>query len=211
MPFIAPYPRCGFVRNIILVGASYGGFMIRAYASKYPDNILGTVYVDSNSVYFFDRHPAVIRETEEARASLLMSAMPRWLIRRLAKSRFESRLEQLDESDVDEIIEMSITRKHMAASAKYARAFGSSVEHMRRVQYPSEIPAVVITRGLRDTHEPWTTSEREEDWRVGQKMLFAGVLQGSHIVATESQHEIPLDQPELVIQAVSALIARALP
>ena len=51
--------------NIILVGASYGGFMIRAYASKYPDNILGTVYVDSNSVYFFDRHPAVIRETGE--------------------------------------------------------------------------------------------------------------------------------------------------
>jgi len=44
----------GFDRNLILVGHSYGGFLIRFEAAEHPDAVRGLVFVDPFSVEFVD-------------------------------------------------------------------------------------------------------------------------------------------------------------
>lgn len=37
-------------RKLVLVGHSYGGFLIQAYANRYPAEVVGMAYVDANTV-----------------------------------------------------------------------------------------------------------------------------------------------------------------
>ena len=195
--------------NIILVGASYGGFMIRGFAAKYPVGIIGLVYVDSNSVYFFDKHPEIVVDLGKSTVPFLTEIAPRWLVRWIARKQVGSRIQDLDEDDVRTIIEMSTTRKHMSAAARYARGFPRSLEIVRESRPPSNIPVVVISRGLRDANDPWTTIEREEDWREGHRTLLDEVDDGQLVVADQSGHNIPLTQPEIVVDAVRTLVKKA--
>ena len=57
--------KLGLEKNLILVGHSYGGWLIRLIASMYPDNISGMVFIDPFStelvdilgVKYLDNHP----------------------------------------------------------------------------------------------------------------------------------------------------------
>lgn len=100
-------------------------------------------------------------------------------------------------------IEMSSTRKYVNAVVRYARGFPRSLETVRRSHPSRDIPVVVISRGLRDSHDPWTTVEREEDWRKGQRTLLGDSNDGQLIIATQSGHEIPLSEPDIVVDARS--------
>ncbi len=99
--------------KIILVGASYGGFVIRSFAAKYPMGIVGLVYVDANSVHFFDKHPEIVRELAASSVPTFVNMAPRWLVRRLARAQVGAWLRHLDEDDAPTIIEMSTSRKHL--------------------------------------------------------------------------------------------------
>jgi pimeloyl-ACP methyl ester carboxylesterase len=46
--------KLGLEKNLILVGHSYGGWLIRLIASMYPDNISGMVFIDPFSSEFVD-------------------------------------------------------------------------------------------------------------------------------------------------------------
>ncbi len=46
--------KLGLEKNLILVGHSYGGWLIRLIASMYPDNISGMVFIDPFSTEFVD-------------------------------------------------------------------------------------------------------------------------------------------------------------
>ncbi len=59
--------------RLILVGASYGGFFIKSFAAKYPSGVIGLVYLDANSLYFFDQHPDIVRKLETATVPLVLS------------------------------------------------------------------------------------------------------------------------------------------
>lgn len=196
-------------KNIILAGASYGGFMIRSFAAKYPAGIIGLVYVDPNTLYFFDKHPEIVQELEASRVPFLVKIAPRWLVRRFARNQVGQWLQHVDEDDARTIIAMSTTRKHLSAAARYARGFPRSLEIVRQSRPPSDIPIVVISRGLRDTHAPWTTIEREADWRKGHRTLLEGVDDSQLVVADQSGHEVPLAQPEIVADAIRTLVRKA--
>ena len=42
------------IRKLVLVGHSYGSFIIQAYQSMYPQNIVAIILADPNTVYFVD-------------------------------------------------------------------------------------------------------------------------------------------------------------
>jgi len=46
--------RLGLGKNLVLVGHSYGGWMIRLFASMYPEQVRGMVFVDPFSVELVD-------------------------------------------------------------------------------------------------------------------------------------------------------------
>ncbi|MCD9032052.1 alpha/beta hydrolase [Luteimonas sp. Y-2-2-4F] len=44
----------GLDRRVVLVGHSYGGYLVQLYANLYPDDVHGLVYVDANTVAGID-------------------------------------------------------------------------------------------------------------------------------------------------------------
>jgi len=46
-------------------------------------------------------------------------------------------------------------------------------------------------------------------WREGHRTLLEGVDDGQLVVADQSGHEIPLAQPEIVVDAIRTLMRKA--
>jgi pimeloyl-ACP methyl ester carboxylesterase len=59
------------------------------------------------------------------------------------------------------------------------------------------LPLVVIVRG----------KGRSPRWDVFQQQLLALSSQSSYTVATQSDHQIPVNQPEIVVSAIQQLVA----
>ncbi len=59
------------------------------------------------------------------------------------------------------------------------------------------MPLVVITRG----------KDRSARWEAFQQRLLALSTQSRQVIATESDHQIPVNQPEMVVIAIQQLVA----
>lgn len=195
--------RLGITDNLILVGASYGGFLIRLFAATYPESVRGLVYVDPNTVEFFDRYPDVVEKMATPERGF--NSAPAWLVRKIARKRLHPSTSVLTESDLDTLVTLMSTKKHRRAQTEFGRAFQATVDTLREVQVPRHIESLVITRGQRFDFYPWTTEEREQAWRSAHLGLLADVDRGTHWIAEESGHAISFEQPELIVDAVVSM------
>ena len=63
------------------------------------------------------------------------------------------------------------------------------------------VPLVVITRG----------KDRSARWEAFQQRLLALSTQSRHLIATQSDHQIPVNQPEIVVIAIQQVMAPRTP
>jgi hypothetical protein len=69
-----------------------------------------------------------------------------------------------------------------------------------------DMPLIVLSRGLpEDSSSAGRTGEDEH--RKDQAALVALSRVGKHIIAKRSGHHIPLDEPELVVDAIRDVVA----
>ena len=188
--------------RLVLVGASYGGFHARLYAARYPEPVIGLIYGDANSVYFFDKHPDIVEALEASTIPRYMKVVPRGLMRRVLTKRFRDEIETLNKEDARALAHLVTSKKHIRADLRKNQAFGTTVATMRSIENSRTIKTVVITRGQRYAQDPWTTQAREQDWRDGQKTFLEGVEDGLLVIAHESGHAVNFDQPDLIAEVV---------
>ncbi|MFZ2055648.1 MAG: alpha/beta hydrolase [Candidatus Aminicenantales bacterium] len=139
--------------NLILVGHSFGGWMIRLFASEHPDVVRGMVFVDPFTnefvdllgVKYLDNHP-------------MAGKIP------------------FDTSQPDKL-----TRIQRALVRMVGDGLGPKMEVMRKTSVPSGIPVVVMTSGLpflpkpeeqkawRLAHEQFTASIKGATLIVAEK------------------------------------------
>jgi pimeloyl-ACP methyl ester carboxylesterase len=79
------------------------------------------------------------------------------------------------------------------------------METMRGTSIPPGIPVVVIASGRRFL----TSEEEHEAWRLAQERLAASIEHATLVVAEESGHMIPAQQPDLIVEAVAAVVQRS--
>jgi pimeloyl-ACP methyl ester carboxylesterase len=69
------------------------------------------------------------------------------------------------------------------------------------------MPLVALAHGRPDPAPPgWPVEEDERLWRQLQRELAQLVPGGRLVIATESGHDIPQEQPELVLDAISDVV-----
>ena len=203
----------------ILVGHSFGGMLVRAFAAKYPADVAGLVLVDPLSPgewlnaspgparmlgrgVKLARRGAVLARIGVVRAALalLMSGgrrVPQW-IAKLSSGRGESVISRL----VGEVRKMppetwSIVRAHWCQPkgflglAAYLDSLPASSAEAAALSAPLAIPVIVLSAA---NSTPTQLEEREEWARRSPR--------GQHIIARKSGHWIQLDEPELVIEAI---------
>jgi pimeloyl-ACP methyl ester carboxylesterase len=170
----------GLNRDIVFVGHSYGGFLIRFEAAEHPESVRGLVFVDPFTVEFVDalgidycdNHP-------------MMGKLP-----------FDtSRPETLSKSQRAMIRMVGAPRSNLA----------EKIAVMRKAVVPEGIPVRVITSGT-----AWLPDPREvKAWRESHERFTASINGAHQVLAEKSGHMIPFSQPDLIISVVSEVVRMA--
>ncbi|MFN2565491.1 MAG: alpha/beta fold hydrolase [Gemmatimonadaceae bacterium] len=194
----------------VMVGASRGGLLVRAYLADYPDDVVGLVLVDPASE---DRLWTMLDGQAVLIASLtadqLRATLPRQPVRvprrraqtgtpfdRLPPELYQHRI-KLDERLIASVPE-TVTPDMVATAQERERVFLARLLESRSAsQHPlGERPTVVLSRG-----------DERDAGREGVHAALARLSTNSrHSVVAGAGHEIHLFEPAAVIQAVTDVV-----
>jgi len=167
----------GFDRDLILVGHSYGGFLVRFEAAEHPDTVRGVVFVDPFTVEFVD-----MLGIEYCNNHPMMGKLP-----------FDaSRPETLNKP------ERAMVRMVGAPGSNLAE----KIAVMRKAVVPEGIPVRVITSGIAFLPKP----EEQKAWRESHERLTASMKSAILVLAEKSGHMIPYSEPDLIVSVVSEVV-----
>jgi pimeloyl-ACP methyl ester carboxylesterase len=170
----------GLDRDLILVGHSYGGFLIRFEAAEHPDAVRGLVFVDPFTVEFVDalgidccnNHPMMGKLPFDTSQPETLSKLQRALVRMVGAPR---------------------------------RNLAEKVAVMRKAVVPDGVPVRVIASGTAWLPDP----EELKAWR-GALERFTATIKGAQLVRAEkSGHMIPFSQPDLLLSVISEVVRLA--
>jgi pimeloyl-ACP methyl ester carboxylesterase len=170
----------GLDRNLILVGHSYGGFLIRFEAAAHPEAVLGLVFVDPFTVEFVEslgvdycnKHP-------------MMGKLP------------------FDISRPDKLNKLQRAMLRMSGAPEHV--LGANIAVVRKAAVPEGIPVRVITSGT-----TWLPNPKDMNaWRESHKQFAASMKGASLVVAEKSGHMIPFSQPDLLISVIAEVVRMA--
>ena len=200
----------GEKRPFVLVGASRGGFFVRAFLADYPDEVAGLVFVDASTedrlftmvngeaVTIASMTPEQVRAQVPARTVRVPRRRPQTgaPFDRLPPDLYRTRVmldERLIASAPDSVTPEFIGRFREGERAMLARLQGqrTSTAHPFGAR-----PVVVLTRG----------DEKNADREQSHRVLAALSSSSRHEVVHGAGHEIHLFQPDAVVRAIAEVV-----
>lgn len=200
--------RASIPAPYLLAGASLGGMSVRMYASLYPTEVAGMVLVDSIYPHQEKRLSAKINQAYASffrQVDMLGLTMPIGVPRLLG----------LCETDTPEL-------RSMARAVKCRRQFFREV-HEERARFGEDSDQVQTTAPLGNmplvvlSHDPeklWPllpgdlAIEFNKAWEPMQQDLTRLSTNSSRVIAKGSSHEIQIDNPDVVIEAIQKLVGQ---
>ena len=206
----------------ILVGHSFGSFVVRAYAARHPERVIGIVMLDPPTEWltltpsgsrriwagvYLSRLGALLAQLGVVRAclALLTSGAP-GIPRRFAKI-FGPPASRTLERLVGEVRKLPadlypIVQAHWCQP----RCFYSMADHLRTLVRDREsmarlsppVPVVVIS-----------SRDQPPDQIVAHRLLAETSPSGRHLIAERSGHWVQLDQPDLIVDTIRQFVDSA--
>jgi pimeloyl-ACP methyl ester carboxylesterase len=173
----------------VMVGHSFAAWPLAVYASQYPDDVAAVVLVDP-------RGPKVSAEWRDA----LPAPAP-------AASEHPAVAANRDELGAFET-DPSMNQEHLQMTESAAEA--NAVLDAEGPLF-GDRPLVVL--GAADTHTSWSDLPADlvpvfdKVWLDGQKALAAESTAGSFVSVPDSNHEIQVDQPAVVVDTIEGILA----
>lgn len=197
----------------VLVGHSFGGWVTRVYAHRYPDQVAGLVLIESAHEHQWGRLPPTIRElydaslpgmvarADSARAGQLEveSVLPHRFYSSRAPLWSEYRQEMIDPD-------------HHQTVVDEVRSMDRSAGQVARTGPLGDLPLGVVSSAREfDAYRgtPIPIAEANRIWLELQDEL-AG-LSGNmvHVVSKTGTHTLQFEEPELLAGVVLEVVARA--
>lgn len=191
--------KAGIPPPYLLVGHSFGGFNVRLFATQYPEDVAGVILVDAS-------HPGSIPYRRDESASESTPTIPNYLL--LMQPIVEADTSKLDPDAIAAVWNNLLHTKSLATSRAEYRGMALSVSQVQQSPGLGDIPLTVISRGKREGGASAEDDLRENAWQAEQQELLRLSRHSHQIMARDSGHQIPLDQPELVAEAIRDLIAQ---
>lgn len=181
--------RSGIGGPVVLVAASSGGFDVRVFASDRPDRVAGLVLVDASHENQTHEIPRL------ARFVPLLSSVG---ILRLLGVSFGPSLESLPPSTQRFARATRFRAAGYQAAADEIIHIRDSASEVRTSRRTLTIPVVVVT-GARGADEIWRGLQRDQ---------VALSDRGCQTVAEQSGHVVAIEQPQVVVDAIRAVVER---
>ena len=202
----------------VLVGHSLGGLHVRAFAATYPDEVAGIVLVDPSHEGVFTNERVAKRGNQVmlallGSASIVPAIGGRALLgtyARMMKATFTAPIAP----ETDRL--MDIGRRVQRANPYWVRAMRdelraipTSCSQMRSLRAQHPLPAVplrVISQGRPEAKA--RAREMAARFREYHADLVTLAEDSQHLIAERSGHIVPFDQPEIIVDAVTEVLAR---
>jgi pimeloyl-ACP methyl ester carboxylesterase len=208
-------------QRCVLVGHSFGSFVVRAYAAQHPDRVAGLVLVDPPTEWLtmteqrarmlrggrqLSRIVALLARLGVVRACLALltggaPGAPRRFVRIFGPTAART-LERL----VGEVRKLP-PDVHPIVQAHWCqpKCFHAMGEHLLALERggaalaacvpPRHIPIVVIS-----------SADQPPEQLAAHRMLADSSFDGRHVTASRSGHWVQFDEPELIVSAVRDLV-----
>ena len=198
---------------IIIVGMSAGGVYVREYTARFPENVTAMVLVDSSHEQQIARLPPS-GEVERLETLLAVCSVlqPLGFIRLMHA--LDDLLAQLPAEHAALFKAMYYKTGSCAAVAAESKSFTADLKRNLQPRSLGDLPLLVISQG-----KPPAANEAlgitledaqafKEVWETLQTELTHLSRRGERIVAEQSGHVIQLEQPEIVIEGITDMLAR---
>ena len=194
--------NAGVAPPIVLVGASFGGLIVRVYNYRYPSEVSGLVLVDSSHV----DNGMPIRPFGEGWLPYMPHAMS--LLTRMLGQVGVLRL-AMDSPRPSIALTLAGDPRMLAESSK--ELFYESLLEARASGNLGDRPLIVLTAGLpraipEDPMQARRLVAAQRGWIAIQTQLALLSTRGTQIVLPDSRHAIQFDRPDAVISAVRHVV-----
>jgi len=222
--------KAGVKPPLALVGHSYGGWLVRLYASTYPADIAGMALVEAGA----DNPWRMLPDGKLTRSSDLATGQPVPAVKTSnplrvsdippeALSQMKAGAQQLAKHpnepprdklppDAQRMRAWALAQLgHVAAAVnpfEHEELAGLRAERAKSEHPLGDMPLIVLTRGKSEENGPDGKTLEEEHRRVHTAMA-AMSRNGKLVVAANSGHHVQLEEPELVIKAIRDLLEAA--
>lgn len=193
----------------VLVGHSFGGIILRAFARAYPAQAIGIVLVDSAHEEQFARVPALRRVADHAVAQF-RSLATMSNIGLLAMSPEQIPDRGLQGIALSQYRGVLATTRYFDGATAETEAIVANFANPPRITGLDNLPLVVISRGLAEPLPGVSASDNqqyEESWQAMQAELVRLSSNSRQVIAKQSGHYIQLAEPQLVINAIRQMVA----
>lgn len=194
----------------VLVGHSLGGFNIRVFNGLYPSEVAGAVFVDSSHEDQIERMPPTLKKMFEAslkppgwELKLVPFAVHTGLLR-LTQTKSQGQI-NLPADLAEEIEYLQRRTVFVETGAAEIRYFPESVRETRNSGNFGDKPLIVLTAGkfvdvpgipkneVDEFQQTWTHELQPQLAKLSTK--------GKQLIVTNSDHMIPMEQPQAVVDA----------
>jgi pimeloyl-ACP methyl ester carboxylesterase len=205
----------------VLVGHSFGSFIVRAFAERQPERVAGLVLVDPALEWLTEnpqrarllwggrqlsRIGALLARAGVVRACLALltggaPGAPRGFVKIFGPTTARTLERMVGEvrklpTDVHSIVQAHWCQpKCFAAMADHFLTLEQDRARIAAVSCSRDIPTVVISSGAQPPEQ-----------LAAHRMLAESATRGRHIVASRSAHWIQFDEPKLIVAAVKELV-----
>jgi pimeloyl-ACP methyl ester carboxylesterase len=194
----------------VLVGHSLGGMNMRVFANNYPEEVVGMVLVDSFHEERPIRNPELAKANHDATRQFRMFAL-------LSSTGMMALAPQsipnpgLPDDAYAQLQAITATTGYFDTFLSEMNSIEESSAEVRAQEITSirNIPLIVLSAGRQDTIASLSAAENQhlwEDMQLQQSELAALSSDSRQIIAEQSGHNIQLDQPDLVIDAIREIL-----
>jgi len=180
----------------LLVGHSFGGYNVRMFAGLFREQTAGLVLVDTP-------HEDQAEGIFEHR--LVREIDPHRILRGFWEPGLLSAIVEL--IDPEPLApSFGVSPKTLQAILAEAGSYEESSRELRSADIHSDTPLVIIMHGVRIMPGGDLGDDIEREWLRLQRELAGRYKNGEVLLAPKSAHNIPLDEPDLIVDAIKKMI-----
>jgi len=197
----------------ILVGHSFGGLNVQLFAAKYPNEVAGVILVDANSEDGWEKFQKGAMNAALAQIGMIITylGIPR-LVQNIPSIKIlaDKNIQKYDAKIQEVYWSQKLGVKHAAINIQECACLEQNSNQLKQAGTSlGNKPLIVISASkpllgeeLKVLFAPEVMEKANLGWREVQAGLPSKSSHSKHIIAEDCGHQVPYEQPEIIVEAV---------